>query len=68
MAKRYKIGFTEGLNNICTYIQTSDKYVFYSDVLQYSIDYDCFVDLYMNLNIIDRLIIEKNKKLLSEKK
>lgn len=68
MAKKYKIGYSEGLNNLVTYINTSMNYVTYKDLLQFSVDYDCFIDFYMNLNLLDRLIIEKNKKLLNENK
>ena len=48
MAKKYKLGYTEGLNNLVTYITTSMNYVTYKDLLQYSVDYECFIDLYMN--------------------
>lgn len=58
---KYKIGVTEGLTNLLTYITTNKKVVMYKDLVQYSIDYDCFIDLYMNLNLIDRLVIEHNK-------
>lgn len=68
MAKKYKIGYTEGLNNIVTYITTSMTFVTYKDLLQYCVDYDCFIDLYMNLNLVDRLMIERNKTLLNGKK
>lgn len=66
--KKYKIGFTEGLNNLCTFIQTSPRPITYQELMQFSIDYDCFIDFYMNLNILDRLMLERNKKLLNEKK
>lgn len=66
--KKYKLGYTEGLNNLVTYINTSKQYVTYKDLLQYSVDFECFIDFYMNLNLLDRLIIEKNKLLLQEKK
>lgn len=61
----YKIGVTEGLTNLLTYITTNNKVVMYKDLLQYSIDYDCFIDLYMNLNLIDRLLIEHNKTIIN---
>lgn len=66
--KKYKLGYTEGLNNLVTYINTSKQYVTYKDLLQYSVDFECFIDFYMNLNLLDRLIIEKNKLLFQEKK
>lgn len=66
--KKYKLGYTEGLNNLVTYINTSKQYVTYKELLQYSVDFECFIDFYMNLNLLDRLIIEKNKLLLQEKK
>ena len=65
--KRYKIGYTEGLNDLITFIQTSDKTVTYSALTEYARDYDIYTDLYMNLNLIDRIMLERNKDLLQSK-
>ena len=67
LMKRYKIGYTEGLNDLITFIQTSDKTVTYSALTEYARDYDIYTDLYMNLNLIDRIMLERNKDLLQSK-
>lgn len=60
--KKYKIGYTEGLNSLITYILTSEKEVSWSDLVQFSVDYQCYVDLYMNLNVVEKVLNEKNKQ------
>lgn len=60
MAKKYKLGYSEGLDSLITYIKTSEKYITWVELIQFSVDYDIYVDLYMNLNIIDRVMYEKN--------
>ena len=66
MPKRYKIGYTEDLNTLVNYISTSPKYIFWKDILQFSVDYDLYIDLYMNLNLIKYLIDERNAQIVSE--
>lgn len=66
--KSYKVGVTEGFSTLLNYVNTNPHIVYYQDIIQFSIDYDCFIDLYMNLQIFDRLIIEHNKKVLSKAK
>ena len=64
MAKKYKLGYSEGLDSILTYIKTSEKYVTWVELIQFSVDYQIYVDLYMNLNIIDRVMYEKNSQFI----
>ncbi len=66
--KSYKVGVTEGLTTLLNYVNTNPHIVYYQDLVQFAIDYDCFIDLYMNLQIFDRLVLEHNKKLLSKTK
>lgn len=63
MSKRYKVGYTEDLNSIVTYIKTSDKLVTIADLLQFCVDYEYFIELYMNYPMIRDLIVEHNKLL-----
>jgi len=66
--KSYKVGVTEGLTTLLNYVNTNPHIVYYQDLVQFAIDYDCFIDLYMNLQIFDRLVLEHNKNLLSKTK
>lgn len=65
MAKKYKVGYTEDLNSIINYINTSEKSVYLSDLIQFCVDYELFIELYMNYPIIHDLINEHNKKVSS---
>lgn len=63
MPKKYKIGYTEGLNSLITYIQTSEKEVCWSDLIQFAVDYQVYIDLYMNLNVVEKVLNEKNRSI-----
>lgn len=65
MAKKYKVGYTEDLNSIINYIKTSEKKVILADLIQFCVDYELFIELYMNYPIIHDLIDEHNKLLSS---
>ena len=66
--KRYKVGYTEDLNSIINYVKTSDKYVTIADVIQFCVDYELFIELYMNYPIIHDLINEQNQLLAIRKR
>lgn len=66
MAKRYKIGYTENLNTLVNYINTSPKYILWKDFLQFAVDYDLYIELYMNLNVLEKLLNERNAIILKE--
>ena len=59
--KRYKVGINEDLISIFTYINTSPKYVLWSELLQHCIDYELYIELYMNIDIVSKLVEEHNK-------
>lgn len=61
MSKKYKIGVNENLTSIYTYIKSSPNYVYLYDVVQFCIDYDCYIEFYMNYKIIYDYIVEHNK-------
>lgn len=61
MAKKYKVGYTEDLNSIINYIKTSEKTVWLADLIQFCVDYELFIELYMNYPMIHDLIDEHNK-------
>lgn len=62
--KRYKVGYTEDLNSIVNYINTSEKRVLIKDLIQFCVDYDLYIELYMNFPIIDSLVTEHNKQIV----
>lgn len=66
MAKRYKIGYTENLNTLVNYISTSPKYIYWKDFLQFAVDYDLYIELYMNLNLLEKLLNERNAIIIKE--
>ena len=66
--KKYKVGFTDDLHSLINYINTSDSYVFIKDLIQFSADYDFFVTLYMNWNLINPLREEHNKIIMAKNK
>lgn len=51
----------EDLISIFTFINTSPKYVLWSELLQHCIDYDLYIELYMNIDVIGKLLEEHNK-------
>ena len=59
--KKYKVGFTDDLHSLINYINTSDSWVYVKDLIQFSADYDYFVTLYMNWNLISCLRDEHNR-------
>ncbi len=66
--KKYKVGINENLISIFTYIQSSPKYITQQDLLQYCIDYDLYIEYYMNFNIIQALVNERNQFIIASKK
>lgn len=66
--KSYKIGYSENLNTLVTYINTSPKYIFWFEFLQFAVDYDCFVEFYMNLPLLEKLKDERNAILIKKSK
>lgn len=59
--KKYKVGYTEDLNSIFNYINTSEKSVVLSELIQFCSDYDLYIELYMNYPIIKDFIDEHNR-------
>lgn len=66
--KKYKIGVNENLTSIFTYIQSSPKYIFWYELVQYCIDYDLYIEFFMNYEIIKTLVEERNKIIVAKKK
>lgn len=62
--KKYKVGYTEDLNSIVNYINTSSVKVALKDLLQFCVDYDMFIELYMNYPMIRDLMTEHNQQIV----
>ena len=60
--KKYKVGYTEDLNSIINYITTSNRKVILKDLIQFCVDYDMFIELYMNYPMIQDLMKEHNSQ------
>jgi len=66
--KKYKVGINENLTSIFNYINSSPKFIRWSDLIQYCIDYDLYIEFYMNINIIQLLVNEHNNILVAKSK
>lgn len=58
--KKYKVGMNEDLIAILTYINTAPGIVLWQDLIQHCIDYDLYIELYMNIEIITKLLEQHN--------
>lgn len=58
--KKYKVGMNEDLIAIFTYINTAPGIVLWQDLIQHCIDYDLYIELYMNIEIITKLLEQHN--------
>lgn len=65
--KKVKIGVNENLTSLFTYISSNPKYIMWSDILQFAIDYDLYVEFYVNLSILEKLIIEHNQMIVAKR-
>ena len=63
MPKKYRIGYTQEVNDIVTYVNTCPTKVVLKDLIQHCVDYEMYNELYMNYPIIHDLIIEHNETL-----
>lgn len=66
--KKYKIGVNENLTSIFNYVNSSPKYVKWDELIQYCIDYELYIEFYMNINIIEKLLIEHNQIIVARNK
>lgn len=62
-----KIRVNENLTSLFNYIREYDGIVTWFDLIQYSLDYKLYQELYVNNMIIDRLINEHNSDYLAGK-
>lgn len=51
----------DGFYTIINFIESSSDYISYFDLLQHSLDYDCYKEYYINYHIFKDLVIEHNK-------
>lgn len=66
--KKVKIGVNENLTSLFTYISSNPKYILWADILQFAIDYDLYIEFYVNLSILEKLIDEHNRMILAKQK
>ena len=60
---RVKIEYNDNLNCLCENIRSALEPITFNELLQYAIDYKCFKELYINLNMLEILRKEKNEEL-----
>lgn len=58
---RLKIQINDNFNSIYNYIISSQKIVTYKEILQFCMDYQCYQEFYINLQVWKLLIEEQNK-------
>lgn len=66
-----KVKFNQKLLSIFNYIDTCENPISFDDIVSWSIDMDCYTELYVNYHIIEKLRIEHNEdvqKVLSNDK
>lgn len=66
MSRKIKIEVSEGLTSILNYITSAESFVLWSELVQYCIDYDLYKDLYIHLNVVDKLVNEHNRIKVNE--
>ena len=64
--KKMKIEINDNFNMIMNYINSQLKPVVWKELIQYCIDYDLYMEFYINLNVWKILIEEKNKEFVVE--
>lgn len=64
--KKYKVGMNEDLIAILTYINTAPGIVLWQDLIQHCIDYDLYIELYMNIEIITKLLEQHNEMVVQK--
>lgn len=60
---KFKIQINDNWNMIFNYINSSTEKIIWKDLVQFCIDYDCYKEFYLNINIWKILVEEKNNNL-----
>lgn len=55
-----KIKFNQKLLSIFNYIDTCEYPVSFSELVDWSVDMDCYKELFVNMHIIEKLRLEHN--------
>ena len=67
--KKLRVEVNDNLRSIFNYINSAIDDISFNDILQFAIDYDCYKEFYLNLDIIFKLYEEhKNKKIEMDSK
>lgn len=57
---KVKIEINDNLHTLLNYIGSALEPISFNDLVQFSIDFECYKEFYINLEILDKLRIEKN--------
>lgn len=57
---KLKIEVNDNLTSIFNFIQDSREIITFHDLVQFCIDFECYKELYLNQDIIYKLLVERN--------
>lgn len=60
---KMKIQINDNFNSIYNYIISSQELVTYKGLIQFCMDYQCYQEFYINLNVWKLLIDEQNNRI-----
>lgn len=60
---KLRIEVNDNLTSIFNYINDSQELISFHDLVQFCIDFECYKELYLNQDIIYKLLNEKNEKI-----
>ena len=63
-----KIKVNQNLLSLFNYINTSETYVTWSELIQWALDYECYKELFLHHLMIDHLMIDHNNQILKNEK
>lgn len=64
---KLKIEINDNLTSIFNYINDNQEYITFHELVQFCIDFECYKELYLNQDIIYKLLQEHNEKVSKEK-
>lgn len=57
---KVKIEINDNLKTLLNYVESALEPISFYDLVQFSIDFECYKEFYINMEILDKLRIEKN--------
>lgn len=57
---KIKIEVNDNLKTLLNYVESALEPISFYDLVQFSIDFECYKEFYINMEILDKLRLEKN--------